>query len=196
MSDNTMNNKKLSKKSFIYGMEYLNAYYTLLKIDLDSEVVQKVWYDVFQNFSDEVFQGIVKGYCVSNIYPPQSPTHLLEYGKTIALRGELSGDEAWELGYSLVKSNRFDVKSACKEMEEKGYHAMANAFLKMGGVFKGITTDDLKWVKRDWKEKYEDELKGDIQEKIIGGTIAIGVGIDNKKLLETNDKEVSKNGNR
>lgn len=179
-----MKNNNLSKKMFVYGMEYLNAYYTTLKIDLDSELVQKIWYDVFSNFNDNDFQGIVQGYCKANIYPPQSPTHLLEYAKTLAIRNELTGDEAWELGYSLVKSCQFDVREASKKMEEKGYHAMAQAFLKLSGRFRGLETKDLPYVKKDWKERYEDELNVQVQNNVVQGNL-IGSG-DSKKLLGEN----------
>lgn len=60
------------------GMEYLNAYYALLKIDLDNKLVQKVWYDSLSHIEDNTFTFMVKNYCSDNIFPPQSPTHLTE----------------------------------------------------------------------------------------------------------------------
>ena len=71
-----MNKNKLGKKAFIEGMEYLNAYYALLKIDLDNKLVQEVWYENVSHIEDNTFKFVVKDYCKNNIYPPQSPTHL------------------------------------------------------------------------------------------------------------------------
>ena len=71
-----MNKGKLSRETFVYGMEYLNAYYTLLKIDLDNKLQVKVWYEALSHIEDNTFTFMVKSYCKENQFPPQSPTHL------------------------------------------------------------------------------------------------------------------------
>lgn len=189
MSDNNNSMNKLSKKKFIFGMEYLNTYYVNLKIDLDNSMVQLVWYDVFKTFSDDDFERLIKAYCVNNIYPPQSPSHILEYAKSITMHNQLTGDEAWEYGYTLIKKHRFDVRSACDEMNEKGYRAMAQSFLKMGGRFRGLATDDVKYVKKDWIERYNDELEIHVKDMVIGGTLQIGSGGNNNTKLIDEEKK-------
>jgi len=185
MNDNNNNNgngnQKLSKKMFVYGMEYLNAYYTLLKIDLDNPIVQKIWYDIFGNFNDNDFQDLIKNYCMNNIYPPQSPSHILELVKTTLLNNELSEDEAWDTGYGLVKKYNFDVKRACKEMRDTGYHAMATSFEKLGGRFYGLTTQSLPYLIKDFKDRYAYELKEYIKLNVNSGNL---IGTSSNKLLD------------
>lgn len=184
MNDNNKN--KLSKETFAYGMEYLNAYYTSLKIDLDNELVQNVWYEAFGVCSDDDFVNMIVGYCKNNVYPPQSPTHLYDYLKNMALRSELSGDEAWGLGYELVRAHGFNVKKACDDMNGKGYHAMAATFSKLSSRFYGLNTDELPYLKRDWKEQYAIELNAYLQNKVKEGLIE---STKYNILLENNAKE-------
>ena len=72
----------MTKIGFVKGIEYIKAFYVNYKLDTQSKLIMEVWMDAFKNMSDEVFEKLVRAYCLENIYPPQSPTHLLEFAKT------------------------------------------------------------------------------------------------------------------
>ena len=72
----------MTKIGFVKGIEYIKAFYVNYKLDTQSALVLEIWSDVFKNMGDETFERLVKAYCLENIYPPQSPTHLLEFAKT------------------------------------------------------------------------------------------------------------------
>lgn len=72
-------NNLLSKKKFAESMEYLNAYYIHFKLDLDNEMVIKVWYDTLKGFDDYTLEKVVADYSKNNVYPPSSPASLIEW---------------------------------------------------------------------------------------------------------------------
>lgn len=76
-----------SKKKFIESMEYLAKYYINFKADFTDPVVQRIWFDSLKQINPNDIEFIVVDYCQKNVYPPQSPTHLLEhYNKLFELR--------------------------------------------------------------------------------------------------------------
>ncbi len=183
-----MEKNKLSGIKFAEGMEYIEKYYTkeYFKVDLDNVIVRKLWYDVFKNVSDDEFEMVIKSYCLSNVYPPQNPSRILEHARNITIRQQLTDDEAWEYGYNLVKRYNFNMKRACDEMEENGYHAMARAFTKMGGRFVGLTTASLPYLEKDWKERYLDEIDQIIRINVNSGNL---IGTSTHKLLDDKGKD-------
>lgn len=79
MNNNNNNNNLLSKKKFAESMEFLNAYYVHFKLDLDNEMVIKVWYDTLKSFDDYTLERVVSDYSKNNVYPPSSPASLMEW---------------------------------------------------------------------------------------------------------------------
>lgn len=76
--------KPLSRKNFIVGLEYLKAYYRSIKPEFFKDtMVQKVWYEALSHIDDNAYLYLIKAYSVNNIFPPQSPTHLLEEYKKL-----------------------------------------------------------------------------------------------------------------
>lgn len=76
-----------SKNKFIQSMEYLAKYYINFKADFTDPVVQRIWFDSLKQINPNDIEFVVVDYCQKNVYPPQSPTHLLEhYNKLFELR--------------------------------------------------------------------------------------------------------------
>lgn len=76
-----------SKKKFIESMEYLAKYYINFKADFNDPVVQRIWFNSLKQINPNDIEFVVVDYCRKNVYPPQSPTHLLEhYNKLFELR--------------------------------------------------------------------------------------------------------------
>jgi hypothetical protein len=172
-------NKKLSKKVFASMMETLNAFYVNFKVDLDNQLVVSVWYEALQNLDDNTFKELIKSYCKSNIYPPQSPTHLIQHYKDMAVLNELSGEEAWEVSYQLLKKNRFDVEHTADLLIDDGKEACANALKEMRSRFRNLMTDDIPYVRKDFIEIYKRVVTQVVNQKVLLGdtsTLKLGNG--------------------
>lgn len=176
--------KKLSKVVFAKQMEMMNVYYTNFKFfngETENEVQlrQTVWYETLQNLDDETFKGLVQSYCTNNIYPPQSPTHLIQHLKDMTLLGELSGDEAWEITYGLLKKNRYDIENTLDQLKDDGKEACANALKEMRSRFRNLMTDDIPYVRKDFIEIYKRVVTQVVNQKVLLGdtsTLKIGSG--------------------
>ena len=172
-------NKKLSKKVFASMMETLNAFYVNFKVDLDNQLVVKLWYQTFENLDDETFKQLVESYCKSNIYPPQSPTHLIQHMKDIVLLREPSGEEAWELSYGLLKRNRYDIETTTEQLKGDGKEACANSLKELRSRFKNLMTDDIPYVRKDFIEIYKRVVTQEVNQKVMLGdtsTLKLGNG--------------------
>ena len=93
----------MTKQTFGKGIAYLNIFYTNFKVDIENPLVIEIWFDIFKDMDDQKFTELVKGYCKENIYPPQSPTHLLEYAKKQLIETKGSADREFEYVRELNK---------------------------------------------------------------------------------------------
>jgi hypothetical protein len=172
-------NKKLSKKVFASMMETLNAFYVNFKVDLDNQLVVSVWYEALQNLDDNTFKELIKSYCMNNIYPPQSPTHLIQHMKDMVLMREPSGEEAWELTYGLLKRNRYDIETTTEQLKGDGKEACANSLKELRSRFKNLMTDDIPYVRKDFIEIYKRVVTQEVNQKVMLGdtsTLKLGNG--------------------
>ena len=171
------NNKKLSKPMFAQQMETLNAFYVNLKVDLDNPLVVNVWYRVFENIDDKTFEQLVNSYCLNNIYPPQSPTHLIQHMKDMALQGELSGEEAWEIGYGMVKQCGFDMRTAIDRLEKDNKKVIADTLNEIRSSFIGLETASVPYVRKNFIEIYKINVSQSVNQKVmIGDTSILKIG--------------------
>lgn len=77
-------NGLLSENGFKIGIEALSTYYMSFKFWQEDfkeqvELRKKLWYDFLKHISDDEFDLLITDYCKNNVYPPQSPTHLLQH---------------------------------------------------------------------------------------------------------------------
>lgn len=159
----------LSKKRFIEGLIYIRDYYTTFNFDIKSETKVGVWYDVFKNYTDDTFTAIIKSYCRSNVYAPQSPTHLIQHVEQAIEKNTLTPDEAWEIGYGAIKSCEFDFRRVYNKLEN--YRAISISIKQMESTFKNLYTSDVPFRKRDFIELYKREIKRDTQERALLGVV-------------------------
>lgn len=150
----------LTKEKFIKAMGYLNAYYIHFKLDIENEYVLAVWYEPFQTMDDTTFSNLVKSYSKSEVYPPSSPTSLLDFFRETMKLSDLSGEQAWELGYSKVKEHGFVVEDACKDLTNSGKTIVSKALFEMKTRFRYLMTDDLPFVRKDFISIYNRLLEG------------------------------------
>lgn len=72
-----------TKQKFIAAMEYLGKYYINFKADFTDPVIQRIWFDNLKQINQNDIEFVVVDYCQKNVYPPQSPTHLLNHYSTL-----------------------------------------------------------------------------------------------------------------
>ena len=116
---------------------------------------------------------------MNNIYPPQSPTHLIQHMKDMVLMREPSGEEAWELSYGLLKRNRYDIETTTEQLKGDGKEACANSLKELRSRFKHLMTDDIPYVRKDFIEIYKRVVTQEVNQKVMLGdtsTLKLGNG--------------------
>ena len=170
----------LSKEKFIKAMGYLNAYYIHFKLDIENEYVLAVWYEPFQTMDDTTFSNLVKSYSKSEVYPPSSPTSLLDFFRETMKLSDLSAEQAWELGYNRVKECGFDVEQACKDLTMIGKDTVAKTLGEMKSRFRYLLTDDLPFVRKDFIAIYN---------RILEGKASQLLNIDHQEMIKIGNGE-------
>ena len=156
----------LEQSTFLKGIKYLNAYYTNFNFNINDDMKLKIWYDVFVAFDNLTFTDLVKSYCTSNIYAPQSPSHLLEYAKQVRIAQSMSADEAWEYTISLLRQLSYDFRRFYDKVDNT---LISNVIKQMRHDFVGLMTDQLPFVKRTFIGIYNRELENSISQEVREG---------------------------
>lgn len=177
----------LDKKIFLKGLKYLNDYYVNFKFDINDNGKLGVWFSVFEVLTDEDFTQLVKNYCVENIYAPQSPTHLFEYAKTLLKREYLENDEAWSYAISLLRSLNYDFRGFYAKCE---YSIISSVVKVLEGELRGVLTESLPFVKKNFVELYRSQLEKQISETVLKGKFIVKslAEIERKALNYSSDK--------
>ena len=191
---------KLSDNVFLEQVAYMMAWYSNFNLKLqDSDgktsMQYKVWYHAFENFEDDDFKKVVAIYCRNNVYPPSSPTSILDFGKTKLL--ELRVEEinkAWEEllrliglhGYKSVQvwnalkmgvDTTFPLGEALEKHENK---LLKKVYDIMSSKLQAMTDFSRMEVLKEFGEVYGKLLSQDVSNQIGQGQL----GLDNKKLLK------------
>jgi len=175
----------LDKKIFLKGIKYLNAYYNNFKFDINDNLKLEIWFGVFSSFADEDFTQLVKDYCTKNIYAPQSPTSLFEHAKNAQFSNSMNSDDAWEYAISLLRGVGYDFSRFYSKCE---YSVISQTIKSIQSEFDGIYTNQLPFVKRNFVELYDKNLKMSIEKNILNGQISLGFSNQNV-LTYKGDKE-------
>jgi uridine phosphorylase len=111
-----------------------------------------------------VFEGLIKAYCNNQVYPPSSPTSILQTYKEVKQSQLMSAEQAWEIvesnlhksirGYqTMVNGNivsRNDFYQAIKE------HTQIVAVCKeIESSLADITTESKKYVRNEFMTIYK-----------------------------------------
>lgn len=169
----------LDKKVFLKGLKYIYDYYTKFDFDISNTEKVGVWYQVFEGFDDTMFSNLVKSYCVSNQYAPQSPTSIINFYKDTMSLGELTADEAWQIGYNAVKEDGFRLKHTIDRLNTK-YPQISRTLEEIKYKFIDLKTDDVKFVSYKFIEVYNKNLKQHLDNKMSD----LQIGFTQNKLLE------------
>lgn len=156
----------LDQKIFLKGIKYLNAYYTNFNFNINDDLKLKVWYDVFSSFTDDDFTHLIKTYCVQNIYPPQSPSSVLEYAKTQLKLKYMDSSSAWDYAISILRHVGYDFSRFYSKCE---YSIISTIIKSLRTDLEGIHTDKLPFVKKTFVAMYDEAIDRDAQIKTKEG---------------------------
>lgn len=156
----------LDKKVFLQGIKHLNAYYTNFNFNINDDIKLKVWYDVFINYTDTDYNKLIKSYCIENIYAPQSPTHLLDYAKSLIISSFPSADEAWEHTISLLRYLSYDFKRFYDKVDSD---VISTVIKQMRADFVGLMTDQVPFVKKTFVKLYNETIQKNVSNQLREG---------------------------
>lgn len=176
----------LNIETFIKGMEYLNAYYVHLKIDLDSKLVKQVWLDTFKQFTDAEFTTLIKNYCINNTYPPTSPTSLIQEYEKKLLTNTIEPETAFnnvmevrarsEVSVLTISGHVKNIKKI-KETLVDEFNDQTSAkvveMLKHEFMYP-INDDERTWIKKSFIDLYNRESGKEIKQKLITNITLLG----------------------
>ena len=184
----------LSKETFLEGIGYIVAWYVNFKLQLKDKSGEEsfqysIWYGAFKNFSNEDFVNVVRGYCNEEMYPPSSPTSLLNYANVKMLdfrKQEI--ENAWQTLLQEIQKNGFGIfynsKNEVVNSLESALNRLENPLIKEvyeqnKSSFREINVENREWKRKEFFEIYETLLKRVVSEKVSQGQIST-----DKKLLK------------
>jgi virulence-associated protein VapD len=154
-----------------------------------------MWYRAFQNFNDDDFSDIVDGYLRENVYPPSSPTSLLEYAKKVlAEKNKANIDKVWRdlkdmisiHGFksyqtlSPTSGDKITVNPLKNALKKYGDDKLIEVFESMYSRFLNLNSSNEDFVRKDFFEAYEKLIANEIKNSVNQGKLTLG---DNKLKL-------------
>lgn len=133
-------NGRLDRMSFISGIEFLSTFYSTFKFwneDFNGQVElrKQIWYEMFADFEGFIFQQLVHAYCKENIFAPQSPTQLLDYGKKKLMGVRPTAEEAYLVVQDIVRKNGQYIISTDNDIEKLEDETTKKAYKQTRGLF-------------------------------------------------------------
>lgn len=166
----------LDDKRFLQGLKYLNAYYTNFNFDINNDFKIGIWYNTCKHIDGDTFSALIKAYCEQSIYAPQSPTHLLEFARSLTISQHMNVDNAWDYALALVRSLNYDFRHFYTKCE---YTIISDTIKQIQGDFVGLLTEHLPFVKKHFVEVYHSKVKQHVDNDVRKGLI----GANNPLLL-------------
>ena len=159
------------------GMEYLEAFYTTLKVNLDNKLVVSVWFDVFKDMDDQKFTNLVKSYCQESAFAPTSPTSLTNFMKDKMIekrKGELSSEMAFEEALKMLRYFYYDIKRVIEHFKTSN-NAISKTVEELVSSFATIQNDadQIPFVKNAFVKAYDRNLEAEVKQVVIGKTFKL-----------------------
>lgn len=165
---------------FAGNIAKLNAFYVNFKLDTGNELVMDVWYNYFKGMQDHDFTNLVNDYMIHNIYPPQSPAHLMEHYRKKLIESQTSAETAWndllELRqrsafkeYSAVMGVRYLIDEMVEYYNDNGKQAVARTIERLKDDLRfGLDGNKGTWVKKSFIDVYNQEIRLAVNDKALG----------------------------
>lgn len=153
----------LDKKVFLKGLGYINDYYANFNFDLKNVNKVEIWYSKFSQFDNDIYTDLIKTYCNDNVYPPLSPTNILEMFKDKLLeyhRNELSNEMAWELTLKELRVSRYNIDDLIVAFKDKN-PTIAKTVEELRSSLASIRndTEQIPYVKNSFLKAFERNLE-------------------------------------
>lgn len=167
----------MTRQTFAKILTLLNEWYLNFKFITDTEKNRtqiNLWYAALKSIPDEVAFQVVQDYCMKNIYPPQSPTHILDHYKNLLITQYSSGDKAFELMHQDYTKNYdgYYIDSLIKDYlkSDRSKQAVAETLKETRSEFIEAWRDSsqLVFYRKKFVELYERNLQKGIQVLISG----------------------------
>lgn len=158
----------LEQVKFIQGLKYLNAYYSNFNFDIQDNFKIMTWYAVFETYENDQYSTIIKDYCKANIYPPQSPSSIIEFVKNQVIKTYLQSDEAWLYTIGLLRQKNHVFSRFYQHCE---HPLIVETTRTLEPTFIGIHTEDLKYLKINFIKLYEQKVAEESYQKTLKGEI-------------------------
>lgn len=167
----------MNKETFIQGMEYLGAFYTNSKIDLDNKLVVSVWFNVFKDMEDQKFTNLVKSYCQESAFAPTSPTSLTNFMKDKMIekrKGELSSEMAFEEALYQLRRFGYWIPDVIAHFKTSN-NAISKTVEELVSSFATIQNDadQIPFVKNAFVKAYDRNLEVEVKQVVIGKTFKL-----------------------
>ncbi len=182
---------KLTQDRFMSIIAYMSAYYPKFDFKLMDDGGEpsyqfKVWYQALREFDEETIVKYVESYCRENVYPPQSPTHVLEYVKGKVADGMESPAEAWQTLYSTVQEMGYRLGKVEKRLVAIGKPVIAKSYAEIQDRFYGLLQDDIPYVRKEFIEVYQRNVRQSVSTMIDRGELP---KLEHKKMVAIENRK-------
>lgn len=164
--------------------------------DLVPTLRTQKWYEAFKNFDDDDFEMMVEEYMRENVYPPSSPSSILEYAnKKIIEQHKMDVEKAWQELKKGIKLHGFKSYRAWSEekqdyvikymldlsIKKSGDDILYKVFQEMYSELQSMNSNNEQWVRKAFFERYNELLVQKAKDSTKVGKIALQ---SDKKMLE------------
>jgi len=160
----------LEKNTYLKGIKYLNAYYTNFNFNINDDLKLEVWYNIFKGTDNETYTELIKQYCVKNVFPPKSPTDIIQFKQQQMIKTRMTPEAAWELTLGTLRETGYDFRRTYKMLNDR---VLKQTLKQMENQFYGIHTKDIPYARNNYINIYERELKKTVEEETTIEMLAI-----------------------
>ena len=175
----------LDKNTFIQGLAYIGKSYLRWDFDFQNMDIVEHWYSFFQSFDNVEFKTMIKEYCISETFAPNSVATLLNFWKSQKLEKELLPHAAWEMIVDLISNYGFAHKDKIyNELLE--YPVLRKTFWEFETSLRNLKSGD-NYMAQRFQEAYKENLKRNVNQ--------VQQQQFKKVLAPKNQKLIAKGGN-
>jgi hypothetical protein len=144
---------KQLKELLINSLKYIDHYYNNFNFDFTNLNKLEVWHQALSCIPSDTLQKVVQSYCVSNVYPPSSPTSLIDHYKEMIVNHKEKGEIAFEKLIERIKDNSYDLDKTLNKYEKKIVPSIVGV---MRSEFKQWLRGEnsINYLKRDFVKHY------------------------------------------
>lgn len=154
----------LDKNTFIQGLAYIGKSYLHWDFNFQNMDIVEHWYSFFQNFDDVEFRTMIKEYCISEKYAPDSVASLLSFKKEQNIKQELPPHAAWEMVVDLIHQHGFEYGSAEIYNNLLEYPILRKTVWEFENTLRNLKMGD-NYIAQRFQDAYKDNLKKGVEKK-------------------------------